>query len=1275
MPSSGTAPTASTSSLASPPQQPTPPLPPTASTSTPTSTSNMHSIPSSTPPTSPPPVPTNLGRARSASRSFSEAQADLDQQRQQDSLRARAMDHLDEMPGLLTRPGVGKGIDQGGEGITPGEFRAEMETLLLRRRSLSQPANVDPDLPPPTSPTGAVHPYMHSPPGSPTSPTFSSTSKPSLSIQITKANQLGPSGHPVSPTAPTAAETGTLVRRRSSAAGTRPMLPLPSDHPLPPPISSVSSSGTPSMLTPLAAVGMPSSSAPTSSSPPPSPTALYDGRSAAHASQELFWLPASLHPELAPQEFKAFIREQTRPDNLARRTSLNSAGRGIRTGARTSSLGATLGDSVGRLDRRKSMLRGEYKPRTDDGVGEESSEGSTSEPKRLSRGKSEGAFGSFQGSRRTSGRINFDELTISDLQRLEELAARAEAEAATEGEGEGERLGRVLRRSLSLNPSNLVAQAYGSAAHSSTDLDFDGLASLSSAGGASGVSDERSASPVPGLDDDASAADSPLLVHSPGQILRRSARTKIRKAGLIGDGNGHRFGPSRRQRVTSNEWATNPSDDAQGELSFESSESLDEKGSVEWSEAASGGTTMGGPSFEGSLEGVSSSSGHQSVVSTASMAEPQYVTGLPAVPRPEVEAVELPVASVTSKPLDAPLPPTPPKSDVSLAPIASGATAVDPSSADFDWATHASNLQQAKRPPLVATPSIQAPGIPSIVRTDTSSPQQQRYSQPPAKATPPPTATKEKKSGWARLGLSVRSGAATMSSSLEEKKRGKGAQPTNSALQQPQREAFHVQDGASFASQQQQQQQEKDSGFFGGLFGKKKHDHETGNGANSGVSGMLSKPSGPPTPPLLSEMSNRMAPPPPPPTATAVQLPTGEYVNFYRLPIHVERAVYRLSHIKLANPRRPLYEQVLISNLMFWYLSIINRPTAPPVPVPVPVPLPPPGPARGASVNGVHTPDESDGSSTSGSANESPSASSVVQASTAQPTPKRGALTKSGAGNRSSPREVAIKPARYEQQNRQIDQEYLQKQQQQHQQHQQQHAPARQSQTQPVGFAPIVVDSSQVENFGSSNDGPPRSPQRSPDRSSAPADMYSFSNGTAATAAQNVSWSSHSDDHSSQGNSARRSSPPVSPSPSPNLSTSSSSTRTFPTTSTSPKPLNSGFQVTSRVQKLKNRSNSSEEIVKLSSGSHLGLGMMKNHACNPSNAEGNRRTSNISDKSFDEESLIDAYGVPSPVLATKASVGTTGLLEGVVVGGGQKMDVERSELTVLGTGGTRGTGV
>jgi len=36
----------------------------------------------------------------------------------------------------------------------------------------------------------------------------------------------------------------------------------------------------------------------------------------------------------------------------------------------------------------------------------------------------------------------------------------------------------------------------------------------------------------------------------PGSILRRSARTKIRKAGLQGDGGGHRFAATRKGRMT-----------------------------------------------------------------------------------------------------------------------------------------------------------------------------------------------------------------------------------------------------------------------------------------------------------------------------------------------------------------------------------------------------------------------------------------------------------------------------------------------------------------------------------------------------------------------------------------------------------------------------------------------------------------------------------------------------------------------------------------------------
>jgi hypothetical protein len=54
-------------------------------------------------------------------------------------------------------------------------------------------------------------------------------------------------------------------------------------------------------------------------------------------------------------------------------------------------------------------------------------------------------------------------------------------------------------------------------------------------------------------------------------------------------------------------------------------------------------------------------------------------------------------------------------------------------------------------------------------------------------------------------------------------------------------------------------------------------------------------------------------------------------LNFYytRFPIHVERAIYRLSHIKLANPRRPLLQQVLLSNFMYGYLNLINKAAQP----------------------------------------------------------------------------------------------------------------------------------------------------------------------------------------------------------------------------------------------------------------------------------------------------------------------------------------------------------
>lgn len=223
---------------------------------------------------------------------------------------------------------------------------------------------------------------------------------------------------------------------------------------------------------------------------------------------------------------------------------------------------------------------------------------------------------------------------------------------------------------------------------------------------------------------------------------------------------------------------------------------------------------------------------------------------------------------------------------------------VDPSSAEFDWSTH-QQLQQLQQ----QQQQYQQP-IPSTSTTE-------EYYTPPSSSRPisaPPPATttsrpvvvptrggsvregKEKKSGWARLGLGARSGG----EGEEEAKKGRKGKGKD------------VEKYVAGDQEKEPHSKDKESSFFGGLFGGRKKEAEAAQAREE--------------PPVVE-----IRLPPPPPTASGALLPNGKYTNFYRLPIHVERAVYRLSHIKLANPRRPLYEQVLISNLMCVSLSSLAR--------------------------------------------------------------------------------------------------------------------------------------------------------------------------------------------------------------------------------------------------------------------------------------------------------------------------------------------------------------
>ncbi|KAL8693072.1 MAG: hypothetical protein Q9218_002036 [Villophora microphyllina] len=94
---------------------------------------------------------------------------------------------------------------------------------------------------------------------------------------------------------------------------------------------------------------------------------------------------------------------------------------------------------------------------------------------------------------------------------------------------------------------------------------------------------------------------------------------------------------------------------------------------------------------------------------------------------------------------------------------------------------------------------------------------------------------------------------------------------------------------------------EKDSGLFSSLFGggKKKGGQEAGGKKN---------------------ISRTLSPGPPP----RILKPDVDY-NWTRFSILEERAIYRMAHIKLANPRRALHSQVLLSNFMYSYLAKVQQ--------------------------------------------------------------------------------------------------------------------------------------------------------------------------------------------------------------------------------------------------------------------------------------------------------------------------------------------------------------
>ncbi|CCO34275.1 Protein zds1 AltName: Full=Meiotically up-regulated gene 88 protein [Rhizoctonia solani AG-1 IB] len=519
----------------------------------------------------------------------------------------------------------------------------------------------------------------------------------------------------------------------------------------------------------------------------------------------LFWVPAHLHPEIAPSEFRAFLKEHARAasDEGHEGTSSSSEASSEESAddkplpfpgpARALSTGVT---------RKKSMLSRQYKGTNDD----------DDEPQPVRRSRTS-IYGGPQ-------------LTINDLQKIDELAQDADPA----------KLRAVLRRIL----------------------------------------DKADALP-----DNTDEADSPIIVPRPGQILRRAARTKIRKPNLPGDGGGHRFASTRRAHRTNSASTapTSPPPDDHRSESDHTTESEHHAPPVapalahedDWHSDRPMSYTDESTIFDAyadrrdSMTSLSDEAHNQISVLPLDLA-----LGIPAPA----------VTPTTSQPMVDPVQeePAKPFEHESASASASASEPVPASELELEPELHhpapQRHLVAVDQPPPERTPS---PGrshstSASPASSDLHLPQSQSQSQPQSQAHPGPTPPrKEKKGGLFGMG--------------KKSKKDKDS--------------------------------EKETGFFGSLFGgsKSKKADDSNHTFSGGQAAAVA---------LLGASKSKSPAPPNQPINQPVIQPSANG-TYARYPIHVERAVYRLSHIKLANPRRPLYEQVLISNLMFWYLGVINK--------------------------------------------------------------------------------------------------------------------------------------------------------------------------------------------------------------------------------------------------------------------------------------------------------------------------------------------------------------
>ncbi|CAO1617508.1 unnamed protein product [Jaminaea pallidilutea] len=703
----------------------------------------------------------------------------------------------------------------------------------------------------------------------------------------------------------------------------------------------------------------------------------------------LFWVPASVHPEISPSHFRQFLQDHasravrgdgsTTPESASGSpaSSAGSTSYGVVSSPPTSpTIGAsdstpispmTVASRQNSIARRGSTLRRQYRPENDTDDDEMPNAG--------------GCRPSLSSARSREGEPS---LSIKDLQRLEALA-----EEASKSMDETE-LRSVLRRTMSL-------------------------------GAGSSTMDTVDALPA-GTED----PDAPIIVPPPGQILRRAARTKIRKSSMSGadaerGGAGSRL--SRRRALVGGSMASSagsdtPSESGEGETRASQPDlaslglSLMQRRPSDASEISSGEDdqekeTTSRPTSEGATDSIVDAYSRDSIISNGtertsvtSFNDGDTFDGLlnkwglqdkpsslspskqrelhqqqqPTRPSPpdtptqssvrgyfDVPSRQAPspakltstqasasssidtskTASGPNNLVESPL--QSPEREMQPTPMPTGRSSAEQQPPQASWPVPVSHVPpvpsfEKTRPATqgITTQNLgqAAPAQPSTLGQATASRGlESRESHRPQTAglsVPPPTGRtkeKEKRSGgfasWFGIGKDDDDGRP---SNKEERRRekairkerereGEASTSSGSALPAAATAALAIggqygqpnaATSASSTTSSSKGDKEKDVGsFLGALFGKKKgQDDGSGSHRDHRHEGQLTAGS------LLDQRysGNRAI-----------------MNNYSRYPIHIERAVYRLSHIKLANPRRALYEQVLISNLMFWYLSIVNK--------------------------------------------------------------------------------------------------------------------------------------------------------------------------------------------------------------------------------------------------------------------------------------------------------------------------------------------------------------